>query len=60
MEVDVEKAKVSRISWQPSQMKIMIDQKQPENVKYFIYFGSITNVAKCTREIKYRTAIAHA
>jgi hypothetical protein len=54
------KPRFLRISRQPSQMKIMIDHKQPENVKYLIYFGSITNVAKCTREIKSRTAIAHA
>jgi hypothetical protein len=34
--------------------------KQPENVKYFNYFGSITNEAKCTCEIKSRIAIAQA
>jgi hypothetical protein len=39
----------------------MIDQKQLENVEYFNYLGSmITNYARCTREIKSRTAIAKA
>jgi hypothetical protein len=40
-------------------MKIMIDQKQLENVVYFNYLGSmITNDARCTREIKSRIAMA--
>jgi len=31
----------------------MMDQKYPENVEYFNYFGSvITNDARCAREIK--------
>ena len=35
---------VMRISNKPSTVKIMIDQKQLENVKYFNYLGSgITN-----------------
>jgi hypothetical protein len=39
----------------------MIDQKQLENVEYFNYLGSlITNDARCTREIKSRTAVAKA
>jgi hypothetical protein len=39
----------------------MIDQKQLENVEYFKYLGSmITNDARCTREIKYRIAMAKA
>jgi hypothetical protein len=42
-------------------MKIMIDQKQLENVEYFNYLGSmITNDARCTREIKSRIAMAKA
>jgi hypothetical protein len=42
-------------------MKIRIDQKQFENVEYFNYLGSmITNDAICTREIKYRIAMAKA
>jgi hypothetical protein len=33
----------------------MTDQKQPDNLKYFNYLGSmITNDAECTQEIKYR------
>jgi hypothetical protein len=50
-----------RISRQPSPMKIMLDQKQLENVEYFNYLGSvITNDARCTREIKSRIAMAKA
>jgi hypothetical protein len=42
-------------------MKIMIDQKQLENVEYFNYLGSmIKNDARCTREIKYRIVMAKA
>jgi hypothetical protein len=53
MEMNVERIKVLRISRQPSPIKIMIDQKQLENVEYFNYLGSmITNDARCTREIK--------
>jgi hypothetical protein len=33
MEINVEKTKVMRISTQPSLIKIMIDQKQLENVE---------------------------
>jgi hypothetical protein len=61
MEINVEKTKVMRISRQPSPMKIMIDQKQLENVEYFNHLGSmITNDARCTREIKSRIAMAQA
>jgi hypothetical protein len=39
----------------------MTDQKQPENVEYFNYLGStITNYARCTREIKSRIVMAKA
>jgi hypothetical protein len=58
--MNVEKTVVLRISQQPSQMKMMIDQKQPESVEYCKYFGSITNDAKCACEIKSRIAIAKA
>jgi hypothetical protein len=55
------KTKVMRISRQPSPMKIMIDQKQLENVEYFNYLGSmITNDTRCTREFKSRIAMAKA
>jgi hypothetical protein len=58
MEINMEKTKVMRITRQPSPIKIMIEQKQLENVEYFNYLGSmITNDARCTREIKYRIAM---
>jgi hypothetical protein len=42
-------------------MKIMIDQKQFENVEYFNYLGSmITYDARCTCEIKSTIAMAKA
>jgi hypothetical protein len=46
-------------SWQPSPFQILIHQKEPENVEYFNYLGSITNYARCTREIKSSIAIAN-
>jgi hypothetical protein len=50
-----------RISRQPNPMKIMIDQKQLENLEYFNYLGSmITNDARCRREIKSRIVMAKA
>jgi len=59
MEMNVEKTKVMRISKQPFPVKIMIDQKQPENVGSFKYLGSIlTNDGRCTYEIKCRIAMA--
>jgi hypothetical protein len=49
MEMNVEKTKVMRISRQPSPVKIMLDQKQLENVESFKYLGSIlTNDGRCT------------
>ena len=49
MEMNVEKTKVMRISRQPFPVKIMIDQKQLENVESFKYLGSIlTNDGRCT------------
>jgi hypothetical protein len=41
MEMNVGKKKLMRISRQQFQVKIMIDQKQLENVESFKYFGSI-------------------
>jgi len=35
------KPKVMGISKQSTPAKIIIDQKQPENVEYFNYFGSM-------------------
>jgi len=61
METNVEKSKGMRISRQPSLVQNMTDQKQPENVEYFNYLGSmITNAARCTCEIKSRIAMAKA
>jgi hypothetical protein len=59
MEMNMEKTKVMRISRQPFPVKIMIDQKQLENVESFKYLGSIlTNDGRCTCEIKCRIAMA--
>jgi hypothetical protein len=41
MKMNVEKTKVMRISRKPLPVKIMIDQKQLENVESFKYLGSI-------------------
>jgi hypothetical protein len=50
-----------RISRQPAPVKIMIDQKQLENMESFKYFGGIlTNDGRCTCEIKCRVAMAKA
>jgi hypothetical protein len=47
-----------RISRKLFPIGIMIDQNQPENVKYFRYIGSIiTNDARFTHEIKPRIAV---
>jgi hypothetical protein len=46
---------------QPTSVKIIMDQKQPENVGYFSCSGSIiTNDAGCVGKIKSRIAIAIA
>jgi len=61
MEMNVEKTKVMRLSRQPFPVKIMIDQKQLENVESFKYLDSIlTNDGRCTCEIKCRIAMAKA
>ena len=53
------KTKVMRISRQPLPIKIIIDQKQLENMESFKYFGSnLTNDGRCTCEIKCRIAMA--
>jgi hypothetical protein len=47
--------KVMRISRQPFPAKLMIDQKQLENVESFKYLSSmLTNDGRCTCEIKSR------
>ena len=61
MEINLEKTKVMRISRQPYPVKIMIDQKQLQNVEFFKYLGSIlTNDGICTCEIRCRVAMAKA
>ena len=61
MEMNVEKTKVMRISRQPFPVKIMIDEKQLQNVESFKYVGSIlTNDGRCTCEIKCRIVMAKA
>ena len=61
MEMNVGKTKVMRSSRQPFPVKIIIDQKQLENVESFKYLGSIlTNDGRCTCEIKCRIAMAKA
>jgi len=58
---NVQKAKMMRISRQPFPTQIMNDQKQLDNVEYFNYLGNmITNNARCTREIKFKIAMAKA
>jgi hypothetical protein len=59
MEMYVGKAMVIRMSRQSFPAQIMINKKQPKNVKYINWFGIIkTNDARCTREIKSRFATA--
>ena len=60
-EMNVDKTKVVRISKQLFPVKIMMDQKQLENVESFKYLGSmLTNDGRCTCEIKCRIAMAKA
>jgi len=57
--MNVEKTKVMRISRQPFPVKIMINQKQLENVESFKYLCSIlTNNGRCSCENKCRIAMA--
>jgi hypothetical protein len=49
------------ISRQPFAVKLMIDQKQLENVESFKCLGSmLTNDGRCTCEVKSRFAMAKA
>jgi hypothetical protein len=41
MDMNVEKTNVMRISRQQFPVKIMVDQKQLENVEFFKYLGSM-------------------
>jgi hypothetical protein len=61
MEFNVQRTKTMRISKQPTQLQIKIDNKSVVNVEVFNYLGSmITNVARCAREIKARIAMTKA
>jgi len=61
MEMNVEKTKVMRISRQPVPVKIILNQKQLENVKSFKYLASIlTNDGRCTCEVKCRNSMVKA
>jgi hypothetical protein len=61
IEINAEKTKVMQISRQPFPGKLMIDQKQPENVEFFKYLGSVLpNDRKCTCEIKSNIAMEKA
>jgi hypothetical protein len=55
MEMNVKENKEMRISRQPSLVQI-IDQKQPKNVEYFIYFYSMINDVRCTCDVKMKIA----
>jgi hypothetical protein len=53
--------KIMRISRQPFPVKLMIAQKQLENVESFKYLGSmLTNDGRCKREINSRSGVAKA
>jgi len=55
------KTNVMRISRQPFPIKIVIEQKQLENVESFKYLGNmLTNDGRCTCEIKSRIVMAKA
>ena len=59
MEMNVEKTKVMRISRQSFPLKIMIEQKQLENVESFKYLcRTLTDDGRCNFEIKCRIAMA--
>jgi hypothetical protein len=52
MEINVEETEIKRISRKPSLMQITIDQRQPENVDYIKYLGSmISNDEKCNMNL---------
>jgi AmiR/NasT family two-component response regulator len=61
METNVEKTDVMRISRQSFPVKVMIDQKQLENVESFKCLGSMLTIdGRCMLEIKPRIAMAKA
>jgi hypothetical protein len=61
MEMNVVKTNVMRISREPSTVQILIGQKQLKSLEYFnCLCSTITNNARCTREIKFRIVMAKA
>jgi hypothetical protein len=61
MEMNAGKTKVMRISRRLSPVRIIIDKKQPENLEYLKYLGSmITNDSRCAREMKFMISMATA
>ena len=52
--------RVMRIPRQPFPVQTMIHKMQLQNVEHFNCLGSITNDARCTREIKSRISNAKA
>ena len=61
MEMNVENTKATAIASLLSPALEMIVQTQPENVEYFNYLrNTISNGARCRREIKSRTVMAKA
>jgi hypothetical protein len=54
MDMNVKTTNATRISRQPSQIQIMIHQKQPGNVEYFNFLDIMKTYARCTQEIKSR------
>jgi hypothetical protein len=60
-EINVDKTKVLRISRQPFPVKLMIEQKQQENVEsYKCLVSMVSNDGRCTCEIKSRIAMSKA
>jgi len=61
MEMNMIRTKMMIICRQPSPVQIMIDQKELENVEYFNnLYSTLTNDARCTREIQYWIAVVKA
>jgi len=60
VEMNGEKTKVKRISWQPSPVQNMINQKHLENMEYLSNLGSLIMNGALTCEIKSRMSMTKA
>lgn len=60
VEMNGEKTKIKRISWQPSPVQNMINQKHLENVEYLSNLGSLIVNGAFTCEIKSRMSMTKA